>query len=55
MPRVQMTPMVKVALYGLRIYLLVLLTLIAIKFYRVFSSSDAQAEKQTPPTAKAEP
>lgn len=38
MPRIKMTPTVRVALWALRIYLLVLLTLIAIKFIRVFSS-----------------
>jgi hypothetical protein len=32
MPRIQMTPMVKVALYGLQVYLLVMLIIILIKF-----------------------
>ena len=36
MPRVQTTPMVKVALYGLLVYLIVLLSLIMIKFVRTF-------------------
>jgi hypothetical protein len=31
-----MTPMVKVALYALRVYLVVLLVLLAIRFLRVF-------------------
>jgi hypothetical protein len=39
MPRIKMTPMVRIALWALRVYLLVLLTLIAIKFLRVFSST----------------
>ncbi len=34
MPRVQTTPMVRFALYFLRVYLLLLLTLIGIKFAR---------------------
>jgi hypothetical protein len=36
MPRVKMTPMVKLALYFLRFYLLAMLLLILIKFLRVF-------------------
>jgi len=54
MPRVQMTPMVKTALYGLRIYLLVLLTLIAIKFYRVFATPESQSKQPPAPAAKAD-
>lgn len=38
MPRIKMTRTVRIALWALRIYLLVLLTLIAVKFIRVFSS-----------------
>ena len=34
MPRIKTTPMVKFALYFLRVYLLVLLTLILVKFIR---------------------
>jgi hypothetical protein len=53
MPRIQTTPMVKVALYALRIYLIVLLTLILIKFIHVFSTKPAasgagQEEQQKP-------
>ena len=55
MPRVQMTRTVKTALYGLRIYLLVLLVLIAIKFYRVFWGAEARPEPRHSPEAKAEP
>jgi hypothetical protein len=36
MPRVQMTPMVRFALYFLRIYLLVLLSLLVVRFLQVF-------------------
>ena len=35
-PRIQMTPMVKIALYFLRLYLLLLLILILVKFLRIF-------------------
>lgn len=38
MPRIKMTRTVRFALWALRIYLLILLTLIAIKFIRVFST-----------------
>ncbi len=36
MPRVKMTPMVKAALYFLRVYLIVLLGLLLVRFLRVF-------------------
>ncbi len=36
MPRVQMTRTVKIALYFLRFYLIVLLALILVKFLRTF-------------------
>ena len=49
MARIKTTRTVKVALWALRIYLLVLLTLIGIKFARVFSSS------QKPDAAAAAP
>ncbi len=53
MPRIQTTPLVQVALYGLRVYLIVLLALILIKFVRVFSAKSAavvpqQGEAQQP-------
>jgi len=41
MPRIKTTPMVKLALYGLRIYLLVLLALILLKFIRTFMQHGA--------------
>jgi hypothetical protein len=36
MPRVQMTPMVKAALFFLRIYLIALLGLLLVRFLRIF-------------------
>ena len=36
MPRVQMTPMVRFALYFLRVYLVLLLTLLVVRFVQVF-------------------
>ena len=36
MPRIQTTRTVKIALYALRIYLIVMLGLILIKFLRIF-------------------
>jgi hypothetical protein len=39
MPRIKTTKTVRFALWALRIYLLILLLLIGIKFVRVFSSS----------------
>ena len=39
MPRIHTTPMVRIALWALRIYLLILLSLIGLKFVRVFAGS----------------
>jgi len=36
MPRVQMTPTVRFALYFLRVYLVVLLALLVVRFLRIF-------------------
>ncbi len=36
MPRIHMTPMVRLALYFLRIYLVVLLVLLVVRFIQVF-------------------
>jgi hypothetical protein len=58
MPRIQMTRSVKVALYFLRIYLIVLLALIGLKFWRTFNSpaADKDADPERPAaTAPAEP
>ena len=35
MPRVQMTPMARVALYFLRLYLLLLIGLLVVRFWRL--------------------
>ena len=43
MPRIKTTPTVKAALWALRIYLLVLLSLIVLKFTRVFSGPSKQS------------
>ncbi len=37
MPRVQMTPMARFALYFLRIYLILLLGLLVVRFLQVFN------------------
>ncbi len=43
MPRIEMTRTVRIALLGLRIYLVVLLALILLKFIRDFTASPAPA------------
>jgi hypothetical protein len=54
MARIKTTPMVRFALWALRIYLLILLVLIGIKFARVFSSSHKQdSDAASPATAAA--
>jgi hypothetical protein len=63
MPRIKTTPMVRIALWALRIYLLILLSLIGLKFARVFSGSHeqdgspaaAQPVQTNPPPAQAKP
>ena len=47
MPRIHTTPMVRIALWALRIYLLILLSLIGLKFARVFSDSHKQDSSTT--------
>ena len=42
MARIKTTPTVRVALWAIRIYLLILLTLIGVKFLRVFSHAPRQ-------------
>ncbi len=49
MPRIKTTPMVRIALWALRIYLLVLLSLIGLKFTRTYSQSKSE-NKATQPT-----
>jgi Na+/proline symporter len=53
MPRIKTTPTVRFALWALRVYLLILLMLIGIKFARVFSSSQKQGNAATSPPAAA--
>ena len=55
MPRIQTTRTVRVALWALRIYLLVLLTLIGIKFARVFSAQKADTSASTSGTVTNNP
>ena len=43
MPRIQMTRTAKVVLYGLRIYLIVLLGLILLKFVTTFAGTEAKS------------
>ena len=55
MPRIKTTRTVRFALWALRIYLLILLLLIGIKFVRVFASSHKTDNAATSPAAKAAP
>jgi hypothetical protein len=53
MARIKTTKTVRFALWALRIYLLILLTLIGIKFARVFAESSHSARPAaSPPPAK---
>jgi len=47
--------MVRFALWAVRIYLLVLLTLIGVKFVRVFRQGPAPALQSLTPPSQAEP
>lgn len=47
MARLKMTPMVRIALWALRLYLLVLLSLIALKFFRGFAERKTESESAT--------
>jgi len=53
MPRIKTTRTVRFALWALRIYLLILLMLIGVKFVRVFSSSQMQGNAAASPPATA--
>jgi hypothetical protein len=56
MARVKTTPMVRTALWAIRIYLLVLLTLIGLKFLKVSSSAGKSVPAPAPaPSAKSTP
>jgi hypothetical protein len=52
MPRIKTTRTARVALWALRIYLLILLSLIGLKFTRVFSGSGK--DEKPPTTAPAQ-
>ena len=55
MPRMKMTPLVKISLMALRIYLLILLTLIIVSFARVLKSGQSEtapAASQPAPTTR---
>jgi hypothetical protein len=54
MPRIKTTRTAKVALWALRVYLLVLLVLIAFKFTRVFSQSQPQEKSPAANSAPAQ-
>jgi hypothetical protein len=49
MPRIKTTPMVRIALWALRIYLLVLLSLIGLKFARIYSQSRQESKTGAAP------
>ncbi len=48
MPRIKTTPMVRIALWALRIYLLILLSLIGLKFTRMYSQSKQESKATVP-------
>ena len=51
MPRIKTTPTVRIALWALRFYLLILLALIGVKFVRVFTHAPATPEPRAEPAA----
>ena len=53
MPRMKMTPLVKISLLALRIYLLILLTLIITSFARVLKSGKSETAPATTQPAPA--
>ncbi len=55
MPRIKTTPMVRIALWALRIYLLILLSLIGLKFTRMYSQSKKDRGAAETPVSKPEP
>lgn len=54
MPRIEMTPTVRFVLVFLRVYLLVLLVLITVKFVRTFSGSSPSPQSSPPPVQRTE-
>ncbi len=55
MPRIKTTPMVRIALWALRIYLLILLSLIGLKFTRMYSQSKKDSGATGAPGNKSGP
>jgi hypothetical protein len=55
MARIPTTPMVRFALWAVRIYLLVLLALIGVKFVRVFRQGSAAAPQSVTQPSPAAP
>lgn len=55
MARIQMTPMVKFALYFLRIYLIVLLTLLLVKFIKVRAANEPLLPQSPPAEVQKQP
>jgi hypothetical protein len=49
MPRIKTTPMVRIALWALRVYLLILLSLIGMKFVRMLAQSRSSEGTATVP------
>ena len=50
MPRIQMTPLVRITLSGLAVYVVVLLSLIGVKFVRDFAALRAAAAVESSAT-----
>lgn len=55
MPRIKTTPMVRIALWALRIYLLILLSLIGLKFTRMYAQSKKGGGKTAPSMSEPQP
>ncbi|MCL5945744.1 MAG: hypothetical protein M1472_02685 [Planctomycetes bacterium] len=56
MPRMKMTPLVRISLLALRLYLLILLTLIIVSFARVLQSGKSEtAPATTQPAPVSQP
>jgi hypothetical protein len=55
MPRIKTTRTARIALWALRIYLLVLLALIGLKFARMFGGGSEAMKLAPPPVSSASP
>jgi hypothetical protein len=53
MPRIQMTPLVRITLSGLAVYVVLLLGLIGLKFVRDFAALRAEAAAENAAAARA--